>query len=60
MRLLTTGDAAKRLELSTERVRQLDRAGVLPVILTAGGRRLYTEDDVENLRRQREEARRAQ
>jgi len=43
------------LGLSTERVRQLERDGRLPAERTAGGVRIFREEDVERLRREREE-----
>lgn len=52
--ILTTGEAAKILNLSTQRVRQLDAIGVLPSRRTAGGVRIFDRTDVEHLRRQRE------
>jgi DNA-binding transcriptional MerR regulator len=53
--VLTTGDVARRLDVSPERVRQLERAGVLTAIKTAGGFRIYSAVDVEKVRRQRAE-----
>jgi DNA-binding transcriptional MerR regulator len=55
---LFTADVAKRLKVSCERVRQLERAGLLPAIKTPGGFRIYRAADVEALRRQRAQARR--
>lgn len=54
---LTTLDAARRLGLSAERVRQLSRAGILPAVRTPRGQRIYAGRDVETLRLQRERAR---
>jgi len=58
MTLLAPRDAAKRLNLSTSRVIQLDREGVLPAMRDSAGRRLYDADVVETYARERE-ARRA-
>ena len=55
---LLTRDVAKILDVSTERVRQLERAGALTAVRTPGGTRIFRLADVERLRRQRE-ARRA-
>jgi hypothetical protein len=55
---LLTGDAARRLGVSPERVRQLERAGVLVATKTVSGFRIYSAADVEKLRLQRAEARR--
>jgi hypothetical protein len=57
--LLETGQAARVLEVSPFRVRQLADAGALPVAgRTAAGRRLFDPAAVEQLRRERERARR--
>ena len=57
--LLETGRAARLLGVSAFRVRQLANAGTLPVALrTAGGERLFDPAAVEQLRRERERARR--
>ncbi len=49
-RLLTTGDAAKVLGLSAERVRQLGESGGTSggfwALRTKGGQRLFLEQDV--------------
>ena len=51
--LLTVGDAARLLELSTSRVRQLAEQGHLRATRTAGGVRLFRRPDVEALLWQR-------
>ena len=51
-KLLTTGCTAKRLNLSTDRVRQLERAGKLPARKTESGQRLFKASDVDQLARQ--------
>ena len=52
--LLAPRDAARRLRLSTSRVIQLDRAGVLPAIRDSAGRRLYDPAVVEQFALRRE------
>ncbi len=52
---LTVGDAARLLELSTSRVRQLAEQGHLQATRTAGGVRLFRRPDVEALLWQRRE-----
>ena len=51
--ILTTGDAAKELRVSTDFVRQLARAGRLPALMTRSGQWLFRLQDVEDLMRQR-------
>ena len=52
---LTTWDTAKRLGVTPERVRQLERAGILPAAFkTPGGVRIFSGKVVEALRRRRE------
>lgn len=50
--LLSTAQAARMLDRSTDRVRQLVRAGRLPAQMTPLGR-LYDRRDVERLAAQR-------
>lgn len=52
--ILTTGEAAKILNLSTQRVRQLEASGDLSSRRTAGGVRIFDRSEVDRLRRQRE------
>ncbi|MBY0246025.1 MAG: MerR family transcriptional regulator [Nitrospiraceae bacterium] len=52
---LTTAAAGRQLNLSSERVRQLERAGYLRATRTTNGIRLFRAHDVEELRKQREE-----
>ena len=47
--LLAPGAVARRLGLSTSRVIQLDREGVLPAMRDSAGRRLYDPEVVERL-----------
>jgi excisionase family DNA binding protein len=47
--LLTTADVAKELQVSTDLVRQLARAGRLPALTTRSGQRIYRLADVEAL-----------
>lgn len=51
--LMTSGHAARVLGVSPEWVRTLGERGVLTVIKTATGQRLFRGADVENLRRDR-------
>jgi excisionase family DNA binding protein len=53
---LTTAQAARRLELSRERVIQLNREGKLPAVRTALGR-LFDVDVVERFAHERQLAR---
>jgi DNA-binding transcriptional MerR regulator len=57
MILLAPRDVGRRLGLSTSRVIQLDREGVLRAIRDSAGRRLYDEETVERFARERERAR---
>lgn len=54
MTLLAPKDVARRLDLSTSRVVQLDREGVLPAMRDSGGRRIYDPEAVEAFARERE------
>lgn len=56
---LLTGDDAQRLGLSPDRVRQLERAGVLLAQRTPTGLRLYDRDVVERLAAERAQRRKA-
>jgi excisionase family DNA binding protein len=51
--ILTTGDAAKELQVSSDFVRKLAREGRLPALMTRSGQRLFCLDDIEALVRQR-------
>jgi excisionase family DNA binding protein len=51
--LLTTGEAAKRLDLSPDSVRRLEREGALHAIKVGKGHRLFNQADVEKLRAKR-------
>ena len=58
--IFTSGDVARALDLSRERVRQLVALGRLrPLALTVRGLHLFASEDVERLRDQRERERRA-
>lgn len=52
--LLQSGDVARRLGISPERVRQLENAGKLPAKRTASGHRIFRTEDVERLAAERE------
>jgi DNA-binding transcriptional MerR regulator len=54
--LLAPKDAARRLNLSTSRLMQLDREGKLPALRDSAGRRLYDPDAVERFARARAQA----
>ena len=60
MKLLAPRDAGFRLKLSTGRLAQLDREGVLPAIRDSAGRRFYDPEVVERFAREREARRAAQ
>lgn len=51
-RLMTTGEVAKSINRSTERVRQLEREGRLPAQKTRSGLRLFRPADVALLAQQ--------
>ena len=51
---IQTGDAARILELSDERVRQLEAEGKLSALRTPRGVRLFLRSDVVRLQRERE------
>jgi excisionase family DNA binding protein len=51
--LLTSADAARLLNLTPARVRQIAAAGGLPHLRTASGTRLYKRSDVEGYARAR-------
>jgi DNA-binding transcriptional MerR regulator len=54
--LLAPSDAARRLGLSTSRLRQLDSDGRLPAMRDSAGRRLYDPEQVERFARSRDRA----
>lgn len=54
MTLLAPRDVARRLRLSTSRVIQLDREGVLRAIRDSAGRRFYDSETVERFAAERE------
>jgi len=49
--LLTTGDAARVLNRSADRVRDYEREGRLPAQRTRSGQRLFNASDVDRLAR---------
>ena len=55
IRLLSPRDAGRRLGISTSRLAQLDREGVLLAIRDSAGRRLYDPDAVETFAQARRE-----
>lgn len=56
--LLSTGDVARRLGVSSEFVRKLVRTGKLAAMRTAGGQRIFRNEDVERLAAEREKDKR--
>ena len=57
MTLLAPKTAAERLGISTSRVIQLDREGVLPAMRDSTGRRFFRCEDVERVAAERAQAR---
>jgi excisionase family DNA binding protein len=55
---MTTGEAARLLERSNARVRQLAESGDLPYVRTVGGLHLFEEPDVLAVKKLLEEKRR--
>ena len=47
MKLLAPRDVARRLQLSTSRVIQFDREGILRAFRDSAGRRFYDAEEVE-------------
>jgi excisionase family DNA binding protein len=56
--LLSTGDVARRLGVSSEFIRKLAREGKLAAMRTAGGQRIFRNEDVERLAADREKQKR--
>ena len=52
--ILSTGDVARRLDVSSEFIRKLERLGKLVAMRTAGGQRIFRAEDVERLAAERE------
>jgi DNA-binding transcriptional MerR regulator len=53
LKLLSPRDVARRLNLSTSRVVQLDREGLLKARRDSAGRRFYEQEAVERFARSR-------
>ena len=51
--LLAPRDVARRLNLSTSRIAQLDREGKLCAVRDSSGRRFYRQDEVERFAEER-------
>ena len=51
--LLTCGDAARELDLTTDGIRALERRGSLKAKRTRSGVRLFLAEDVSRLKRER-------
>jgi DNA-binding transcriptional MerR regulator len=56
---LVTSEAARELQVTPSTARWLANTGKLQVIRTANGTRIYLAADVERLKRERQEKRRA-
>ena len=56
---LAPQDVARRVKLSTSRLAQLDREGLLPAFRDSAGRRLYDPEVVERFARERERRKQA-
>lgn len=54
VKLLAPRHVAHRLNLSTSRVIQLDREGILRAVRDSGGRRFYDAETVEHFAQERE------
>lgn len=46
-KVLSPGHASRRLNLSTSRLAQLERAGILPAMRDSAGRRFYDPDVID-------------
>jgi excisionase family DNA binding protein len=57
--LMTTDDAARRLNISTVYVRKLESSGKLKAMRTISGKRIFLADEVERLAVEREAKRQA-
>ena len=58
LKLLTTSEVAKRLDLSADSVRKFEREGILSAIRVGKGQRLFQQAEVETLRAERKKAHR--
>jgi len=56
---LITCEVARELEVTPSTVRYLANTGKLSVVRTASGTRIFRADDVERLKRERQEGKRA-
>jgi DNA-binding transcriptional MerR regulator len=52
-KILTTAESGRILELSSERIRQLEREGQLKAMRTAKGQRIFRLDVIEAFKRKR-------
>lgn len=52
--ILTTGDAARRLDVSGEYIRKLTRDGRISALRTVSGQYLFESSEIERLVRERE------
>lgn len=52
--IMTTRDVSRALDISVDRVRQLERVGVLPARRTESGVRIFARTVIDEFRRRRE------
>jgi excisionase family DNA binding protein len=52
--VLSVSEAARRLKVSAQTVRDWADRGKLPVMRTAGGQRIFQRDDIERARQERQ------
>ena len=57
--LLTTAPTAREFDVSPQAVIQWEKRGILPAIKTASGQRLFRREDIERLKRERADRKRA-
>lgn len=57
--VMLASEAARRLSMSVDNVRRYGDEGVLRIVRTAGGVRLFDRRDVERLAQQREDDKRS-
>lgn len=55
--IMTVGEVSRELSMSPDRVRQLERVGVLEATRTGTGVRIFSRNTVEEFKRQRNQKR---
>ncbi len=55
--IMTVGEVSRELSMSPDRVRQLERVGVLQATRTGTGVRIFSRNVVEEFKRQRKQKR---